>query len=890
MYNRMLFRNFGFLCVFLIFVSFASAACFDIPYKVEVRSGNFDTTEYLYTDTIYVAGELRNYPLYIDFFFNNSQIDCFSQEDFKFKLISGSVTETATLTRNTQDTYEIVEASFALTNYAYSNMTQPFESIFEVLDESYTLEMVPVHTGPEIESSNFDFFVKGNEQVNLDFGIIDEVAGVRDYEITTSGGIIKSGNFEDEGFPSQKSVSENLSSSTDKTYHITATNRVGFETVQIVKVLVDTEGPQVKNLEVIGYDVSGGSRTLDLKFDIEDKSFLENYTTLTGSIDLSSINPSLNNLNVQHYCDWVSKENKNYYSCQIKDVAIISVDETKVVDAKFILEDLNGNVNSQTIPVEIWIDNNEPEITRFEAISSKAKRSNIFNFNSSLKVYLEYTEDRLVNASSIYSNNHVPVFGQIQYPSNMEVPRLVSGKANIVWNLDSTKLAVYEGYDKKTDTFQISISDMFGNRGVKNLNVTIDNIKPEIERIELRETGQGDAADNILQSGESFSIDIFFTEENFDTKDPRVYANFSSLVVPLSNELVQARSCSKVSEDSDEYRCSFTGLKANNGYLNRTAAFYVIDDAGNTDVFGEDFEILQVGDEQPMTMQVVDRNAIAPEGKSGDGLLYIVNPLNRQSLFEGDLDAWFKGEVLVFDDFAESNYSIVKFSLQKCDIDNLTPLMVRGDGILYPDETIFDGGDFALKFEVLGHEVVADMFNRTIECNMSVTKRDLTTIYPPEVVSFDITFDFYEMPYDRYNLLKAQAQDILDMYKFTEDLDDWFDDIYDFYNKMNTFCTAWGTARGVLSAVDGVVTGVQIILSNFKPTLGVARSLGVVHKVTNFFGEAQDDTFGVGSFVNKVCNFVTCAPEGRVSWAFTEWVDGFYEAQGEELCGVEDKK
>ena len=103
------------------------------------------------------------------------------------------------------------------------------------------------------------------------------------------------------------------------------------------------------------------------------------------------------------------------------------------------------------------------------------------------------------------------------------------------------------------------------------------------------------------------------------------------------------------------------------------------------------------------------------------------------------------------------------------------------------------------------------MNSKTIGCEMSVLKRDSENLYDPEVVPFNLEFEFYgDVSGD---ILRAHATDIMSDIDDAEKLGDWFDSTYDIYALLSDFCGVFNTGAVAVNSVNAILKPVSMVLS-----------------------------------------------------------------------------
>ncbi len=198
---------------------------------------------------------------------------------------------------------------------------------------------------------------------------------------------------------------------------------------------------------------------------------------------------------------------------------------------------------------------------------------------------------------------------------------------------------------------------------------------------------------------------------------------------------------------------------------------------------------------------------------------------------------------------------------------SLNPLLIVDGPKLFPNEVVYFGDqenvfEFAIESQLAAHNGLdTDLNDKSMECTMSILKRDNTTVYNnPEFVNFSLTYSFYEEY--RGGLLRAHAEDILSDIEDAERLGDFFDKTWKVYRFFDNICSVISKTTGVVSTFTNALNGVSMILkaSGVKSFLGITLS-----KLSMKTQGPLSWLFGTNPVIQKACGFVTCEHGGFIT-------------------------
>ncbi len=891
------------LVLVLVFLGSVSAACLDDPTYVEVVSGSKNMGTYPIEDIntgkiIYIKNNLDTDPLQVNFHFYGQDENCFnSTKDVMMKLFSSSLEIGAqsisfesgdTIAKFTFDLPILAPASFS-SSYIVKNKDNPNGNVGLLKFGTDTKKPVFTQKASAPESS----IIKQGTAIKINYAIQDSQSGLKTIVIT--GGqatqtITLNGNSSYSGI-----INEELSATT--TYVIKATDMLGNQASYNKSFLVDGTNPILSNFQVKEYSTTRqGQRVVSFKVDIEDESYA--YEGETPSIygDFSELDGSATNMAGSCIKTEISKK----YTCSFDNVKILKLQDTKSVSITITGKDGIGNEVKGTYSKEIFFDGTGPEISEFYLENSLGTKNIFSAYDDKVKVYLQFNDESLKKLSDISiienfdgdnffisslrncyfegdngnkSNNASntgdggdTLTGGENATSTPEEYSLFSNLGKDViceWDLGSW-VSRYSGRESGTITLSVTLRDKYGNNGHASINVSFDNQVPEITDIELIETES--VKDGLVNSGEVINFRIFVQDNNLDFDTDYIYGDFSNIDYSDGMDKKGA-SCSayNIDEDGNEiYQCDFEGITAENGYLKRDVTFVVIDKTANVAKETYEVEVLKVADEVRKVYKVVDAN---PNYDGSDGILHMLNPLNREQVKKSETTAWFEGRIELKNS-ADSGFELINYELISCDREGLMPI-VASSNELYPDnlvqreegETNADN-KFAVKVDLSAHPNKADLNDKEITCTISVLKKDEETLYGGQIdniekIEFTMTFEFYNLPHEE--LLDARAQDILNKIDSIALTGNWFDTTWQIYEFFDKSCNTLTTINTAIAAIGGIWNGVSVILRATGYGTSVAEPIDKFLNPTDgkLSTLTKGDT-GVMSYVNSFCNYMTC--------------------------------
>lgn len=858
-----------FIIISMIFsFSFVYSTCLNTPNHITVSSGSYDlgnfTSSYLTgSDSIYIKEDLDTYPINIKFYFKDIDEDCFtSEDDLQMKLTStGDFRSISGF--STEDDYTVGEivfdTTFVISNYITSTYT--IVNRDNPTGSSSNLKFTKDIENPDINivsKSPDSELITSDSQIDISYTVSDYESGLDTLSIT-GGGASQTINFEDGNKTSDGVISETISSST--TYTITATDKLGHSSSDEVSFAVDNTAPTLSDFEVFDSSFDGNKRVVSCSVVISDSSFdiIAGSPVVYGNF--SEINSAKSNIQATCVKTFTNAEE---YICRWDDIEITELETTSTVSVQITGSDLVDNEATSSFSSMITYDVEGPEITSFYLENSMGV-SNMFNaLDTEVKVILEFTDETAMDVSDI---NIVSDFDGVDFLIVPEI-NITDGQGEAIWELGST-LAKYSGLNTGNVTFEISLKDKYGNPSSDSITVFYNNNKPLITKIEVVETT--DILDGILKSGEKIDIELLFDDDNFDkSRDGFMFADLSNISTEDDMNNFSG-SCSAY--NSTTYLCKFKSINLDNGHFKRNVSFYVIDTAANVEIESYEIEVFAIGNESPSSFDI-------PEIK-------ITNILNRNVIYEVGSDAWFEGQVVNLDTIDE-DIRIVNYQLVSCNDSEMMPITLS-DRELYPDD-VMQGNvsdepsrDFVIKIEVDAYQNYQDMNEQSMKCTMSILKRDAEKVYDPELVDFNVVFDYYDLPHD--DLLKANAKRILETIDEAEFIGSWFDSMYDIYSIFNKVCTTINTIRTFTSSFSNVVNGIQwglAYLNWLPPVEAASGGLGVVsHGLNNVFGMivTKDGP------IDKICQFVTCDLEfNKNARKFWDSLDPLGSGLGNAIC------
>ena len=827
----------GILILILFSISSVSAACLNTPSDIIIYSGGTNLGSYE-NQRVYVRDDLANNPLSIEYYFENSDSNCFSSNsDMKMQLFSsGSQVDADSFELDTDSNPNSTTSVFTFNFNLEFNLTSDFNSIYYVNTNDDQEEIGSVLLGadttpPRFDSISFDpsiGLVKSGEPISIDYSVSDLRSGLD--TLTVSGGTSDAQTFDNEK-TFTGTYTDNPTSTT--TYTLTLRDKLGYESQEGVRFVVDGEAPKIKELRTnYFYD---GSQKVIISVLVEDDTFelTNSPPTITG--DFSSFNSNSDNLSA------TCSRDDNDFSCTFPEV-VIELDSTQSVSVPITLTDVLGNTQTTSNNVNMFVDKEAPVITDFYLVNDVGERNIFSSSNTNTSLVLRFSDKSIENGNEPRIVENLDKITSIPRDCSYE-----GDNAECVYDLGNSP-QIYSNVENSTLQFNVRITDDYTNSAEEELTIRVDNIEPIITGIELVETDS--IKDGLIKSQERFNMRIYVEDDNLFSNRYYITGDFSSVDYRDGKDEVNGV-CSNY--NSTTVRCDFNNIEAENGYLVRNITFNARDIAGN--LVQEDYviEILKVGDEVVSTYKIPT--------------IEISNPINRNLILERSVTGWFEGEIV---NMGDEEIKIVNYQLMSCDETGLDPLLMI-DYSLYPNDIIINRGqeglnDFILRMDVRGHSNPNDLNTKTLNCTMSILKRDNTQLFPVENVEFNMNVNFYDIP--RGNLVEAHARDILDMVEEAEFLGSWFDSIYSIYSTMYTICNMVSGGGGVLAGVQNAWTYTSWAISGFPPAEPprVAADTGIGGAFSSISGLLTEE----GSFVKTACDFVTCRNGGMLG---TMWGD-----------------
>ena len=825
---KILISLFAFILSFLIVNS-----CSLEPVGINVQSGSVSLGSFSPSNSIYIKDNFEENPLKIEFVFENSQEECLTQvEQVQLRLFptgalldSNAVSTQLDSSSGLYITKAYFEFDFA-SSLPSAFTSEYFISSSESQISQGTITFIIDNAAPTIHISKTpsDNFLAPNTSINIVYEIADSGAGLKSI-LVNSQRIMLTGNKTYSGV-----ISENLFNS--KTFSIEAEDMLGFKNQAQVSFKIDNTAPVISN--IIKSYTFDGEQKISFSIDVTDDSF--NNSDFISVIGLfGQINSDYENGRVGNCV----RQDNFTYTCSWNNL-VIDLEETKRVNVGFIAFDQVGNNNTITRQEEIFIDNDGPKIVEFYTQNELGVK-NVFSANSKeVLIKLELEDDSLILN---------PDFKLTLFERFDKIPRIepfctkVSKRISCVYNI-TNYLNLYSSEESKTLQFDLVVTDVFSNPSQKTINVTLDNTLPIITNIELIETQA--IKDGIVTSGEVINFRLLIEEDNlFDVSNHFVYGDFSLIDFREGQENKKAV-CSRFNQTHT--RCDFNGIRAENGYFLRNVSFYVSDIAGNSVTESKEVEVLKIGDEVVSSYRI--RN------------IDTLNPLNRNVALKSSSSAWFEGKLELVDPNPEIR--LVNFQIQSCNERGLNPILVI-DYQMFPQDIVIARNSekemgVTLRVDLRDHNNINDLNDKTMNCTVSILKRDDTQIYPPELVTFNLNFKFFDLP--RGSLLEAHAQNVLDMIDEAMWLGDWFDSLYGIYSLLDNICTVVNTGTGLITTISNAWYYMSVALKAFPAT--EEMTIPINEGIFNLDGTFSKILFDDDSYIRKACDWVTCRNGGHL--------------------------
>ncbi|MDA3855513.1 MAG: hypothetical protein PF569_04600 [Candidatus Woesearchaeota archaeon] len=878
--NKRFYYNFITIVLAIVFsLHFSYSACADLPTNISFYSGSKFIGESprveLSLIPIEIRGELDRNPLKIQMEFLDTDDNCFnSVDDIEFKLFSGGLFVPANSISNPSNSTTIVEFVFSYSTKAPGSFTSSYNVITS--GSSGTIKFLVDDTAPYFEQLKIEplsAVLPMNASVNVEYKVVDTGSGLKSVKISGYEDYDLEGNSSFSG-----KIQETLQSS--KKYTITVEDILGNSYEEELEFIVDNSKPVFSNLNILNYIKDAQGRYISFSIDVVDSSYSKVDSSPVVYGDFDSLSSDFSN-----FPGSCSKDvlNENKYVCVFNRINIDKLDETSTVPLIFKTTDSANNQAEQTFSQSIFYDNDGPKINEFYLVNSMGKK-NVFNaFDNDVMIYLEFSDESLKDSISFNEFRVISDFDDSFFDNDID-REFINGKGYYKWNI-SDYIKKYSGVTQGSVIFKINVYDSYGNPSYQSINVTINNNVPQITSIEFIENDYSDDSikDGLITSKEIVNFRIIIQDDDIlDYTSNFIFASLSSIAD--YDEYIAPNNCVRYEQTS--IQCDFTQIKVRNGYLLKNITFVATDIAGNRDVENYEVEIFAVGDEVSESFKIED--------------IEITNLLNRNLISTSGSRAWFEG--LIENIHTEDEIFVVNYMLKSCNDSQLDPILI-GERNLYPEDvvkTIEDNEeairDFAIKMEVRTHPNYNDLNNKTMKCTMAIRKRDATTVYPDEPVDFNVNFLFYDLPYD--NLLKANAQSILEDARAADFLGSWFGSLYDIYDILAKTCTVVNTADATISSLSQAWTYISWAMNGIPPAqpakqAGDKATYGIQGTISNLL-------FSEDSPLTKMCNFVTCANGGLLgdfwdSSGFEESTTGqllngeFLDEWSNSICIADDE-
>ncbi len=735
------------------------------------------------------------------------------------------------------------------------------------------LQVRPDETSPEIsvrlttpEGRLISGAVPQNSEVVFNVFVNDVVNGYgSDIDSVTVGSVVYRNGYEFNTTPSGSSTkpssfifSRNVSTTQSLTFEVK--DNLGNSFQESVFLEVDSSKPTISSFVSNGVFYQNMRNYYSFYVQVRDPSF----DSTSGPVDVraqvsptSLMNPS------EFEADECIYIQDGQYVCHFRNNLVTAL-ETSYVDITVIAKDVVGNEGNATFSQkELFIDTEPPVIEEFYFENHLGTRGIVSpEVNGSLLLYLKYFDDSNLDSGSGINE----YFDEIQLPK----PKMDScGEQCLFWNFstgsEDDNFGPYIDLDTANAVFRIILRDEYLRVSEGNATVLFDRFVPQILNSSVIEgdstcVGPTIVRDSVIQTCEKFDVRVSILEEEvrFDER-LEVYGNFSLV---STRDTLMTPNCSIDNEEGIlSYDCVFENLEATQGYVFENYSIIVQDSAGNVE-------------EKFFEMEILNTSYDSTDSRYDVADLKVLAPLSRVLLdtdeSQGEVVAWFEGEIRDKVGKDNSNYDIVNYQIIDCndfEIDiggdlGSDSLMIN-DPSLYPvpTETIFTAEnpssgvdrDFVMSLIVMPYENPTLLNELTTTCRMALLYRDVETLYePPQFINFSVTLEFYELP--RGHLLRAHAQSLDKDLEDIEKIEDYFGGIYDTYE---TFAEICNVVSNVCATASSVSTGMTIIsngLFSTPPTMPFAE---VVSKSDNW-GMGTVQMLCVDGFVKQACDWVTC--------------------------------
>jgi hypothetical protein len=838
------FLVFSLIFIFIFsFVNINAVSCNYQPISIKVFSGDDYVGDALF-DTIYIKNSLNDYPLKLEFYFENGIPNCFnSKDDLKFGLLSGHNKVSAnSYFENEKD--GIYRTLFVFDLSAQISFRNYFSATYFVKNDVY---VNTIRFNLDSSKPIFDFLeispikdiYSSNDNISLRFKVTDSQSGLSKVKIS---GIIN----EVFDFENNKSFSfeKIFALSNKENLKIEVVDKSLNSDIKNFTFLIDDEPPEVVDSNLINsyeFDYSSKTTYVNIKAILKDKSF-NVYDKINDKIifDLGQINSNYSSIFPN--CEKISND---YFSCEVLKVPI-SFNSTRDVNIKISVSDILGNNAEYSYTKKIFVDKTPVEIIKFDLINGIG-RNNIFSgYDNYSYIYLKFKDDSL--SSKENNPKIITNFGHLRDLRGNCSYDYIKKEGECTWPLKENS-RLFLGEESGVFLISVRIIDSYLNPTESVKEVKYYNLFPQLDSFDIIETS--DIKDGVFSSGEEVQFLIRFYRGDFGTIDN---FNLSLNLSQITNDDAMANKISDLCRDYDNeiIECYFNNIILKDGYVNGTITGKLTNLVGLTLKFNKSIEILNISDEERKDFE--------------SGLVFnSLNPIERNALKETDMDIWYEGNFELVS--PNNDLKIINFQLQNCEESTLNPLLFTSEGFsLYPDDVVLVNSStnledvkFVLKSGIRRHENFNDMNDKFFNCTFAILKRDNTTIYSPELVNYSFKISFYNLP--RGDLVKAYANDLLEDIKDVESTTGWFGDLYDIYSTLNTLCGAYYQVLTLVSIFSQIWTPTSYVLHSNPLTIGTAMAIDQTTYTS------QEKTSTLDKIMRPMCSFVTCENGGLLNSA-----------------------
>jgi hypothetical protein len=861
--------NFIFLTIFVSNLGYS--ICATSPSFISVKSGSYDLGE-LDSTQVFVKPSLSSNPLSINFVFDNTDLSCYDESYVSFQLIPNSEFQTGGMFVKTLDD-GTERTTFSFTYNPGYKIVGSLNSKYNINGAVSSIVFREDSTKPSLSISGIDesTLVKSGENISFNYLVSDGGSGLG--KITITGGSTFIYDYVADGVAGSPSSYSDMPKSS-RTYNIKLEDKLGNFELKTVNVNVDSKAPKIVEIKKI-YDYDSSSRVSSVKFSVllEDESFSSGLNPII-SADISNINFDVKKISgVCNNFDLL----ENQYICEFPDLEITEITSTSRTTIFFNVTDGVGNSDEVSKTEEIFIDSSKPVISDFNVYNSLGIKNKVSIHDKNITVKLVAKDKSLIEPRLI-----VEEFGEIQFAPSKECTFDSSSEILLcTWNLGNT-IDAFSGFNNLESTvFKVVVVDNYGNSAEEDVTIVFDSDSPVLTKeIEIRQ--KNDILIGVLQSKDSVDFRITLEDKNMisESGEQFVFGDFSSVNFDDEYKKLEGK-CYNV---GSETVCDFLGIELNNGYYMKNVTFYVSDIMGNKNKFEFPLEVFAISDEVTESFDINE--------------LYILNPISRERMLEAAVTTWFEGTI----ETKELGIEIINYQFMGCNESSLENLsLIPGEDKLYPESIVyyFDESDkeFALKIRLRDHPFMIDLVENEVSCTMSISKRNNETVFPVELVDFNIIIDFFNS--QRGGITQALAEDIVSDINDADLLGEKFDEIYEVYSMLDSVCSTVSSATGIMSGVSSVWTLASIALHSTG--YGTAVAYPVDGAVYSSDGLLSNLNTGV---VGKFCDMITCRNGGLLTEAglgfggetgMGEWLDDINSLTSETCTSgfgksEEDKK